>query len=126
MIKYIILFLCMILVLSCNRNQDIITNLKFFDTYNPNIINGEKVFNKSCITCHLYGTAGATLLTNTKEWEFLLNSKDKKEIYLNVYNGFIGQNGPMPAKGGCMNCSEKDLFDAIEYILSVNKFTINH
>ena len=126
MIKYKMLFFCMFLILSCNKNTDIIINLELVNTYTPNVQNGEKIFNKACITCHLYGTGGATLLTNTKEWDFLLKKKEKKEIYLNVLNGFVGKSGPMPAKGGCQNCSEQDLLDAIEYILSINKLTIIH
>ena len=126
MIKYKIFFFCLILALSCNKNKDATVNLELINTYTPNITNGKKIFNKSCITCHLYGTGGATLLTNTKEWEFLLKKKEKKEIYFNVLNGFIGKSGPMPVKGGCQNCSDKDLLDAIEYILSINKLTIIH
>ena len=102
------------------------TDLTFLKTHTPNIDNGKNIFNQSCITCHLYGTGGATILNDKKSWNKILGNKDKKTIYLNVLNGFLGEKGPMPSKGACINCSDTDLLDAIEYILSINNLSINH
>ena len=74
----------------------------------------------------MYGTAGATILKDKKSWEKLLINRNKEDIYLNVLNGFIGKKGPMPQKGACLNCSNTDLLDAIEYILFINGLSINH
>ena len=122
--RFIYVFL--LLLLSCNNNQKKEVSLDFIDTYKANTINGKKIFYKSCVTCHLYGTAGATTLYNKKEWEHIFKNKDREKVFLNVYNGFSGTKGIMPKMGGCYNCSELDLFDAIEYILSINGLTVNN
>jgi len=127
--KKILLFCALTLITACNKTdskQEDPVDLFFFKTHTFNIDNGKKVFNQSCITCHLYGTGGATMLRDTDSWEFLLNKKTMEEIYLNVFNGYIGDKGPMPKKGGCMQCSEEDLLDAIEYILYLNSLTIRN
>ena len=127
--KKILLLYTLIIITACNKNnskEQASVDLTFLKTHTFNIDNGEKVFNQSCITCHLYGTGGATMLRDTDSWEFLLNQKTIEEIYLNVLNGYIGDKGPMPKKGGCIRCSEEDLLDAIEYILYLNSLTVRN
>jgi len=121
----IILFLLFISCEKIKENKKPI-DLAFLETHIPDINNGEKIFNQSCITCHLYGTGGATILKDKISWQRILNNKDKKKIYLNVLNGFLGEKGPMPSKGACTDCSSIDLLDAIEYILSINNLSINN
>ena len=123
--KYVYILIPLLIILSCNTSKNKKIDLEFINIYKANINNGEKIFNKSCIVCHLHGTAGATTLTNQKEWKDLIENKNKEEIFLNVFNGFLGKKGLMPQMGGCNSCSETDLFDAIEYILSINRLTIN-
>lgn len=127
--KKILLFCTLIVITACNKidtKKKTSVDLNFLKTHTFNIDNGKKVFNQSCITCHLYGTGGATMLRDADSWELLLNKKTMKEIYLNVLNGYIGDKGPMPKKGGCIQCSEEDLLDAIEYILYLNSLTIRN
>ena len=127
--KKILLFCTLIVITACNTTDSKkkpSVDLTFLKTHTFNIDNGKRVFNQSCITCHLYGTGGATMLRDTDSWEFLLNKKTMEEIYMNVLNGYIGDKGPMPKKGGCMQCSEEDLLDAIEYILYLNSLTIRN
>ena len=122
------LFAISIYFFSCTTNQNsnkVVFDLDFLQTYNSNLKNGEKIFNLYCITCHLYGTSGATLIHEKESWIRLLNNKKKEEIFLNVLNGYTGENGPMPNNGGCYSCSNQDLFDAIEYILSINNLSIS-
>ena len=121
----IVLISILLVIISCNTdhtNKDI--DLTFLNTHSLDIENGKNIFNRSCITCHLYGTGGATILNDKKSWEELLGKKEIKEIYLNVFNGYIGEKGPMPIKGGCIQCSDTDLFDAIEYILFINGLSL--
>ena len=115
-------FLSFILILSCGKNSQENTkkNFSFVNSYSANLKNGRKVFNKACITCHLYGSGGSIMLNDSLSWSRVLSKKNKIEIYSNVYNGYMGEKGPMPYKGGCLDCSDQDLMDAIEYILSIN------
>ena len=122
----IILISILLLITSCkklnNKNQNTNIDLTFLNTHVFNIENGKNIFNKSCITCHLYGTAGAITIKDKKSWKKLLTEKTTEEIYLNILNGYAGEKGPMPRKGACNKCSETDLFDTLEYMLSVNGF----
>ena len=127
--KKILLFCILIFITACNKTNSKEKNpidLTFLKTHTSNIDNGKRVFNQSCITCHLYGTGGATMLKDADSWETLLNEKTMEEIYLNVLNGYIGNNGPMPEKGACIGCTEEDLLDAIMYILYFNSLTIRN
>ena len=56
----------------------------------------------------------------------MLREKTIEEIYLNVLNGYTDDKGPMPKKGACRECSEIDLFDAIEYMLSISNLSIRN
>ena len=115
-------FLSFILILSCSKNNQENTkkNFSFINSYSADLKNGRKVFNKACITCHLYGSGGSIMLNDSLSWSRVISKKNKIEIYSNVYNGYMGEKGPMPYKGGCIDCSDQDLMDAIEYILSIN------
>ena len=127
--KKIFLFCTLIVIIGCNKTntkEQTPVDLNFLKMHAFDIDNGERIFNQSCITCHLYGTGGATMLRDKNSWESLLNEKMMEEIYLNVLNGYIGDKGPMPKKGGCIGCSEEDLLDAIEYILYLNSLTIRN
>tara|TARA_Y100000994_G_scaffold247451_1_gene252886 strand:+ start:504 stop:887 length:384 start_codon:yes stop_codon:yes gene_type:complete len=127
MIKKIFLIF-VILLCCCNQKDKKIKKIdpKLINNHNFNLKNGKKVFNKSCITCHLYGTAGSITLYDSLSWSKIINNKPREEIYSNVINGYMGEKGPMPQKGGCLDCSNNDLLDAIEYILSINNLSINN
>ena len=125
--KKISFFFFIILISSCENNKkNIPINLDLINTHLPSIDNGRNIFNNYCSTCHLYGTGGATLINDKQSWSNLLKSKNIDEIYVNVIKGFIGKKGPMPSKGACNICTEKDLLDAINYIFSVNELRFNN
>ena len=122
-------FLSFILILSCSKNNQENTKKNFSfinNNYSADLKNGRKVFNKACITCHLYGSGGSIMLNDSLSWSRVISKKNKIEIYSNVYNGYMGERGPMPYKGGCIDCSDEDLLDAIEYILSVNGLSMGN
>ena len=126
--RSIFILLLIIIFSSCidNKSKTIPIDLDLLENHLPSLDNGEKIFNNSCLTCHLYGTGGATLLTDKNAWEQLFREKEMKIIFLNVLNGFIGNKGPMPEKGACYNCTQEDLLDAISYILYINRLTTNN
>ena len=125
----IVLISIFLLIISCNNtdNQNTTTTeLTFLNVQSLNIENGKRIFNQSCITCHLYGTGGATILNDKEAWSRLLKEKTIEEIYLNVLNGYTEDKGPMPKKGACEKCSEIDLLDAIEYMLSISNLSLRN
>lgn len=74
---------------------------------------GEQVYNKSCTTCHAAGVAGAPKLGDADAWKSRL-AAGKETLYKHA----IGGVKAMPPKGLCMDCSDDELKDAVDYILS--------
>ena len=56
-------------------------------------------FESNCTACHGFGIAGAPKLGNTEDWAGRLE-KGKQALYANAINGFEGEIGAMPPKGG--------------------------
>ncbi len=80
--------------------------------------NGKAVFNKICFACHRDGVAGAAAITNKKRWQENADKGMEKLIH-SVQAGITnGKYGTMPPMGGCMDCSEKDIRDAIVFMIS--------
>lgn len=75
---------------------------------------GEQVYNYSCATCHDRTTQGAPLPDDDVEWSRRAG-KGKEVLVQNVINGY--NQDLMPPKGGCRNCSEKEIRAAVDFIL---------
>lgn len=85
-------------------------------TYTANLDNGNKVYHKVCIACHMTGVAGAPALKDKKRWTEIA-AKGMKQLHHDAINGFTGKHGVMPARGSCTDCSDQDLYDAVSYML---------
>ncbi len=84
---------------------------------NANLNNGKTVYNKICFACHKDGVAGAAALSNKKRWQEMAD-KGMDTIVKNVTAGVInGKYGTAPPKGGCMDCSDQDIYDATHYMM---------
>lgn len=82
-----------------------------------NIENGKVVYEKICIACHMTGVAGAAALTDKPRWEEMA-AKGMKTLHNSVISGIPeGKYGVMPERGSCTDCSDQDLYDAINYML---------
>jgi len=80
------------------------------------LVNGEAIYNKACIACHLKGVAGAAALSDKPRWEEIA-AKGMTALTEHAVAGYTGDYGVMPEKGTCMDCSEKDLYDAISFMM---------
>lgn len=80
---------------------------------NKTIEPGESTYKKFCQVCHAAGIAGAPKMGSHDQW--MERYKDGWPVMMKrAMNGYKG----MPAKGHCMKCSEKDIHEAIEYMLN--------
>lgn len=73
---------------------------------------GEEIYQAKCSTCHASGVAGAPKLGDAAAWEPRIG-KGMATLYANSINGFLG----MPPKGLCMDCSDAELKDAVDYMV---------
>lgn len=74
----------------------------------------EDNYNKSCNTCHLAGVAGAPKTGDVAAWEPRI-AKGMDTLYSSVINGLPPA---MPAKGMCFSCSDDELKELVDYMVS--------
>ena len=72
---------------------------------------GEDVYGAACAACHGAGVLGAPKSGDAAAWDERL-AKGMDETWQNAINGI----GNMPAKGGCMNCSDDEILAAIKFM----------
>ncbi len=81
---------------------------------NDHYVKGAAIYQQVCAFCHQNGKMGATLLGNKARWLFRLKSQGLENLYQRSIDGF----NRMPIQGGCVNCSNDDVKDAVDYLLS--------
>ena len=85
----------------------------------PVLADGAAVYNSGCAACHATGVAGAPKFGDKAAWAGRV-TKDKETLYSNAINGFQGETGVMPPKGGFMNLSDDDIKAAVDYMIESN------
>ncbi|MFK7864658.1 MAG: cytochrome c5 family protein [Pseudohongiellaceae bacterium] len=71
------------------------------------------VYENTCFACHGTGAAHAPEVGDIIEWEIRL----EKGLDSLVENTINGLNGIMPARGLCVDCSDDELREIVEYML---------
>lgn len=88
---------------------------KFAESLKQSKNQGEKVFNAYCAVCHAKNPAislGAPRM-DTEDWKPRLKLRNVEEMLKKIDAGF----NAMPPRGGCFECSDKELKAAIEFML---------
>ena len=75
---------------------------------------GEDVYNGACMACHATGAAGAPMLGDAGAWADRI-AKGMDALYDSGVNGVAGTG--MIAKGGCANCSDEEIYAAVDYMV---------
>ena len=78
----------------------------------------ESVYNTFCQVCHAKGVNNAPTFADSKLWAPRI-AKGKDVLYQSAINGF--NNGAMPARGTCVDCSDDDIKAAVDYLVSAAK-----
>ncbi len=73
---------------------------------------GLTVYNTYCMACHASGVSGAPKTGVASDWTARI-AKGKDVLADHAINGF----NAMPAKGGCMDCSDDEIVAAIEHMI---------
>jgi len=74
---------------------------------------GKSIYKLHCSICHDAGVNGAPQLGSLENWKPLVNSGIDK-----LYEIAIRGNASMPAKGGCVKCSNDAIKAAVDYLVS--------
>ena len=78
---------------------------------------GRQVWTGTCIQCHSTGLGGAPLIGNRELWEPRV-AKGIEELVAHATNGFYGDVGEMPARGGNMDLSDEEVRLAVRFMAS--------
>ena len=96
----------------CVEGQDCAQEVSLVSS-NPDVMrSGEEIYDAACTTCHAIGLAGAPLFGNKVIWGERAN-KDLAVLVETVTNGL----GGMPPMGMCMDCSQEELTNSVQYML---------
>ena len=71
---------------------------------------GKAIYDQACFACHATPALGAPVLGNVADWTPRLE-KGLDMLLSNVLNGFTGEKGVMPPKGGFMHLSDAQIKD---------------
>ena len=80
-------------------------------------MNGEQVYNNVCVACHYPpGVGGAPALGDAEAWAPRI-AQGMDTLIDHALNGFSGSTGVMPKKGERLDLSDKEIIEAIEYMV---------
>lgn len=77
---------------------------------------GKGVYDQSCMLCHGSGLAGAPKVGDAGEWQARV-AAGTDTLYKHAIEGYQGEAGVMPAKGGFMNLSDDEVKAAVDYMV---------
>ena len=86
----------------------------------PAEVNGQRIYQSTCVACHGAGIAGAPKVGDTGLWAKRI-AKGLDTLYASAINGVQGNAGVMPAKGGNTALSNAEVKAAVDYIVAQSK-----
>ena len=96
----------------CVEGQDCAQEVDLVASSSSEMRSGKEVYDTACTTCHAIALAGAPKFGDRLSWGERSN-EDLDHLVETVTNGL----GGMPPMGMCMDCSQEELTDAVQYML---------
>lgn len=81
---------------------------------------GEDVVKQACSACHGQGIAGAPRVGDAAAWQARI-AKGMDTLYLHAIEGFQGQQGLMPPKGGRTDISDELIREAVDVMVEQSR-----
>lgn len=78
---------------------------------------GEAVYQGQCRKCHDTGLAEATKLSNKEKWRMTLEKRGLQTLIDHAINGFEGEDGEMPPRGGKKELTDEEVKAAVMYMV---------
>ena len=79
-------------------------------------VTGGQAYNQYCASCHDQGMFGAPRVGDAGAWAQRI-SKGVVILRYNAINGYVGQRGVMPPKGGYLNIDDAEVDMAVQYMI---------
>jgi cytochrome c5 len=83
-------------------------------------LGGEEVFNMACMACHGAGVAGAPKFGDKAAWAPRI-AKGADTLHKHALEGFQGNAGFMPPKGGRADLADKSIMNAVDFMVAGSK-----
>ena len=83
----------------------------------PTAVDGKQVYDAGCVACHGAGIAGAPRVGDSGAWVDRIGA-GLDSLVAHAINGFQGNQGMMPAKGGNPSLSDEEIEAAVEYMVA--------
>ena len=96
----------------CVEGQDCAQEVNLASSSLGGIRSGKEVYDTACTTCHAIALAGAPKFGDRLSWGERAN-EDLDHLVETVTNGL----GGMPPMGMCMDCSQEELTNSVQYML---------
>ncbi|MBT8092354.1 MAG: c-type cytochrome [Gammaproteobacteria bacterium] len=80
-------------------------------------MSGPQVYNSACLACHGAGVAGAPIFGDVAQWAPRI-AQGMDTLKTHAIEGYMGEKGYMPAKGGRMDLSDDEVAAAVEYMVT--------
>lgn len=80
---------------------------------------GKPVYDSACKVCHSSGLAGAPIPGDAADWEPRIE-QGIEVLYSHALEGFQGESGMMPAKGGHTQLEDDAVTAAVDYMIEQN------
>lgn len=77
---------------------------------------GETIYGSSCAVCHQTGQTGAPKIDDKADWAPRI-AQGKENLYRRAIEGYTGQKGVMPPKGGNSALSDDDVRAAVNFMV---------
>jgi cytochrome c5 len=81
---------------------------------------GKKVYGNVCSMCHAVGAAGAPKPGDQADWTPRI-AQGMDVLYMHSIEGYTGEKGVMPARGGSASLSDDDVKAAVDYMVAQSK-----
>ena len=118
--KYITIVLlgCSIFLCACDSTDDAGSGMdtakdSVSDAVNP----GELIYKSRCVSCHGTGAAGAPKLGDKTAWSVRI-AQGNAVLLQHAIEGFKGDKGYMPPKGGYLSLSDEEISITVQYMVS--------
>lgn len=86
----------------------------------PQAIDGQAIYQSACFACHGTGAAGAPRTGDVAAWQPRL-AKGMDVLKDHALNGYTGEAGIMPPKGGRTDLSDAEVVAALKYMVEQSK-----
>lgn len=81
---------------------------------------GDAVYNMACTACHTAGIAGAPKVGDAQLWAARV-AQGMDVLYDHAINGYQGDAGVMPARGGISSLSDEEVINAVDYMIELSQ-----